>query len=97
MLEIDPAKTSSPIGDVNLGVFVTLGNPKAILFYSAILPTFFDVSILNFPGFVMVSLIIIVTSFMVYGGICFLPNNSVPCLHPAKSRNASTKVSELSI
>jgi len=71
-VDITHAKPTSPVGDIGLGVIVTLGNPKAILFYSAILPTFFDVSVLNFAGFMMISLIIIITSFLVYGAYIVL-------------------------
>lgn len=83
-VEITQTKPASPFGDIGLGVIVTLGNPKAILFYSAILPTFFDVSILNFSGFMMVSLIIIITSFLVYGVYMLLAEQFRPVLTSSK-------------
>lgn len=66
-LHLKEAAPSSPVKDIALGVFVTLGNPKAILFYSAFLPTFFDVTALDFSSYLIVCGIIVVTSYSAYG------------------------------
>lgn len=66
-LPIRETISSSAARDVALGALVTLGNPKAILFYGAFLPTFFDVAALDFSAYLIVCCIIVVTSYAVYG------------------------------
>ncbi len=61
------APSSSTFGDVLLGGLVTLGNPKAILFYSALLPTFFDIAALGTGDFLSICSVIVVISLAVYG------------------------------
>jgi threonine/homoserine/homoserine lactone efflux protein len=41
------------------GLFLTLGNPKVILFYAGLMPTFIDVSVLNGIEMAVLSLIMI--------------------------------------
>lgn len=55
-----------------LGFFVTLGNPKAILFYGALLPTFIDVAALTAPDVVVLSAVVTVVLFLVLGVYAFL-------------------------
>jgi len=55
-----------------LGFFVTLGNPKAILFYGALLPTFIDVAALTAPDVVVLSAVVTVVLFLVLGIYAFL-------------------------
>ncbi|MEM9670315.1 MAG: LysE family translocator [Pseudomonadota bacterium] len=63
-----PSRPSSTYRqDVGLGAIVTLGNPKAILFYGALLPTFFEISQIRVSEFVALCAIISVVSFLVYG------------------------------
>ena len=62
--------------DFGIGALVTLGNPKAIIFYSALLPTFFDVAHMDVTAFVITSVIITVSLFTVYGGYILLADRS---------------------
>lgn len=62
--------------DVGIGALVTLGNPKAIMFYSALLPTFFDVSKMDLTAFLITSLLIAGVLFLVYGGYIALADKS---------------------
>ena len=55
-----------------LGFFVTLGNPKAILFYSALLPTFVDVGSLTAPDVALLSGIVTLVLFAVLSVYAFL-------------------------
>lgn len=61
------APSSSTFGDVSLGGLVTLGNPKAILFYSALLPAFFDIAALGTGDYLSICSVIVAVSLAVYG------------------------------
>ena len=55
-----------------LGFFVTLGNPKVILFYGALLPTFVDMTSLTFADVLLMVAVVIVMLFLVLGVYAFL-------------------------
>lgn len=55
-----------------LGFFVTLGNPKAILFYGAFVPTFIDVKALAAADVALLAAVVAVVSFLVLGVYAFL-------------------------
>ena len=55
-----------------LGFFVTLGNPKAILFYGALLPTFIDVAALTASDVAVLSVVVTLVLFAVLGVYAFL-------------------------
>lgn len=55
-----------------LGFFVTLGNPKVILFYGALLPTFVDVAALTAPDVAVLSAVVTLVLFSVLGTYAFL-------------------------
>jgi len=50
-----------------LGFLVTLGNPKVILFYGALLPSFIDVAELTAPDVVALAAVVTVVLFLVLG------------------------------
>lgn len=50
-----------------LGFFVTLGNPKAILFYGALLPTFIDVTALTAADVGVLAVVVTLVLFAVLG------------------------------
>ena len=54
--------------DVGLGLMVTLGNPKPILFYGALLPTFLDLATVSPHDFLVLMTIVTIVSFLVYLG-----------------------------
>jgi threonine/homoserine/homoserine lactone efflux protein len=54
--------------DVVLGLMVTLGNPKPILFYGALLPTFLDLATVTPRDFLVLMAIVTTVSFVVYLG-----------------------------
>jgi threonine/homoserine/homoserine lactone efflux protein len=64
-LTIKPRSGKGLVKDVGLGFLVTLGNPKAILFYSALLPTFLDMTAIRFADFLALAGIVVVVSYMV--------------------------------
>jgi len=69
---ISPSTAKSRLKDIGLGVIVTLGNPKAILFFGAFLPTFFDVSEIGLLDYLIICLTIVAVSVAVYGAYMLL-------------------------
>ncbi len=72
-IEIDTAasaaqRAASLWKDLGLGLFVTLGNPKPILFYGALLPTFLDLSQTSARDFAVLMSVVVIVSFVVYSG-----------------------------
>lgn len=66
-LHIVPGQRRSLIGDFSLGLLVTLGNPKPILFYSALLPTFLDLASATSVDYALLMAVVTVVSVLVYG------------------------------
>jgi threonine/homoserine/homoserine lactone efflux protein len=54
------------------GLLVTLGNPKAILFYASIVPTIIDITIINPYEIMAIIFMISAISFIVVGFYCYL-------------------------
>ena len=75
-LIVAPKSGKGLVKDIGLGFLVTLGNPKAILFYSALLPTFLDMTRIGFGDYVSLAGIVVVISYLVYGGYIFLAERS---------------------
>jgi threonine/homoserine/homoserine lactone efflux protein len=67
-IRLQAAPSTALWRDVGLGLTVTLGNPKPILFYSALLPTFLDLSTAGPSDFAILMTVVAVVSFVVYGG-----------------------------
>jgi threonine/homoserine/homoserine lactone efflux protein len=84
-LVVKPRSGTGLVKDVGLGFLVTLGNPKAILFYSALLPTFLDMTAIRFADFLMLAGIVVVVSYLVYGGYIFLAERSRRLLASSKA------------
>jgi len=57
--------------DVGLGLLATLSNPKAILFFGALMPTLIDMTAVAAVDFLILSAIVAGVSFVFYG-ICVL-------------------------
>ncbi len=62
--------------DIGLGLLVTLGNPKAILFFGAILPTFLDMTKVGFIDFLVLAGIVAGICYLVYGGFIVLADRT---------------------
>jgi threonine/homoserine/homoserine lactone efflux protein len=63
------AQTSGALWkDLALGLLVTLGNPKPILFYGALLPTFLDLSKAGVSDYVILMSVVAGVSAVVYSG-----------------------------
>jgi threonine/homoserine/homoserine lactone efflux protein len=53
--------------DMGFGLLVTLGNPKPLLFYGALLPTFLDIRAVAVHDYAILGGIVVVISYAVYG------------------------------
>ncbi len=62
--------------DIGLGLLATLGNPKAILFFGAILPTFVDMTRVGVADFLVLAGIVAGISYLVYGGCIVLADRA---------------------
>lgn len=62
--------------DVGIGLLVTLGNPKPILFYGALLPTFLDMTRIGFADYAVLAAIVVGISYLVYGGYMLLADRT---------------------
>ncbi len=76
-LKLETTATDAAWKDVLLGGVVTLGNPKAILFYGAFLPAFFDVQAIGVEEYLVICAIILVVSFPVYAVYMLIAAKSV--------------------
>lgn len=75
-IAVAPRGGQGPFKDIGLGFLVTLGNPKAILFYGALLPTFLDMSRIGVGDVLLLCAIVVAVSYAVYGGYIFLAERS---------------------
>lgn len=62
--------------DVGLGLLATLGNPKAILFFGALMPTFIDITVVAAADFLVLTAIVAGVSFVLYGGCVILADRT---------------------
>ncbi len=81
--------------DLLLGLVVTLGNPKPILFYGALLPTFLDLSTVGPRDFVLLMSVVVGVSVLVYSGYMLMVERARRLLasgRTAKRLNQATGV-----
>jgi threonine/homoserine/homoserine lactone efflux protein len=76
LLDIAAKSSGALWRDVALGLFVTMGNPKPILFYGALLPTFLDMTKIGLSDFLIMGTIVTLISYPVYGGYIFMVERS---------------------
>ncbi len=71
-VELQAQKSTGLWREVAMGLLVTMGNPKPIFFYGALLPLFLDLSAVGMSDMAMLALVVIVVSYLVYGGYMLL-------------------------
>ncbi|UUX50810.1 LysE family translocator [Nisaea acidiphila] len=64
-LEARPVTSKGPLKEVMAGILITLGNPKVILFYGALLPTFVDLDSLVASDIAILSGIVVAAIVLV--------------------------------
>ena len=62
--------------DVGLGLLATLGNPKAILFFGSLMPTFIDMTVVAATDFLILAGVVAGVSFIFYGSCVFLADRT---------------------
>lgn len=75
-IAVAPRPGTGALKDLGLGLLVTLGNPKPILFYSALLPAFLDMTRIHTGDFLVLAAIVVVISYAVYGGYILIAERS---------------------
>ncbi len=71
-MSIKSSKASNLWKEAVMGLLVTLGNPKPILFYGALVPTFLDVNHVSMSDFVLLVAVVAIVSLLVLGGYALL-------------------------
>lgn len=71
-LNIESVRSDTLWRDAGVGLLITLGNPKAILFFGAILPLFVDMTTIGFVEFTILSGIVAGVSTFIYGAVAVL-------------------------
>lgn len=64
---VEPEQAGDIWRDVGLGLLATLSNPKAILFFGALLPTMIDVTVVAMADFAVLAGIVAAISSFIYG------------------------------
>ncbi|HXV32139.1 MAG TPA: LysE family translocator [Sinorhizobium sp.] len=75
-IAVQPRAGRGLVKDVGLGLLVTMSNPKPILFYSALLPTFLDMTRIDLGDFLVLAAIVVVISYLVYGAYILAAEHS---------------------
>lgn len=95
---LEAAAAGAPWRDAAIGLLVTLGNPKPILFYGALMPTFFDVTTIGVGDYLILASISAAVTGVVLGGCAVLAHRArrfVASRRAARRLNQATGVTLL--
>ena len=76
LTNVNAGATTSKSGNFIAGLFITLGNPKVILFYCGFLPTFVSLSELTLTDIFIIIAVIATVLFAVLGSYAWLANSA---------------------
>ena len=71
--------------DVAMGMLATLGNPKAILFFGALLPNFVNMAHVGIGDFVILAAVVAGVSYLIYGTAVLLVDRARRVMASAKA------------
>ena len=77
--------------EASIGLLVTLGNPKPILFYGALMPTFVDITKVGVGEVGVLVTIVVIVSYMVLGSYAYLAHRARTLL---TSRSAVSRLNK---
>jgi threonine/homoserine/homoserine lactone efflux protein len=78
--------------EVAMGFFVTMGNPKPILFYGALMPLFIDMASVGAQDLIAFAGVVIVVSYLVYGAYMVLVERARHVLASSKAHQRLNQV-----
>ncbi|MCA9405682.1 MAG: LysE family translocator [Candidatus Omnitrophica bacterium] len=84
--EINPAKTTSWGADFLCGLFITLGDPKAIFFYISFLPAFLDLTRITVTDIVVIMLTVTTALAVTKLGYAYLAEKTRTLFQSIKAR-----------
>jgi threonine/homoserine/homoserine lactone efflux protein len=84
-LVVEDKRSVSALREMALGLVVTLGNPKPILFYGALMPTFLDMNTIRLTDGVVLAVVVAIVSYVVLGGYALVADRSRRLLTSAKA------------
>jgi threonine/homoserine/homoserine lactone efflux protein len=84
-LVVEDKRSVSALREMALGLVVTLGNPKPILFYGALMPTFLDMNTIRLTDGVVLAAVVAIVSYVVLGGYALVADRSRRLLTSAKA------------
>lgn len=87
------SRTRQILGTFTGGVAVTLSNPKAILFYLAVLPTILNLDAFTPAGLVSAGAVVVVVLMVVCGGYAFLADRARRVLRSQRAMRRVNRVS----
>jgi threonine/homoserine/homoserine lactone efflux protein len=70
--ELQTQRSQNPVRTFFTGMMITASNPKAILFYLAVLPAVLDLNVMNLGTFLPVAVINVITLALIVGGYAFI-------------------------
>ncbi|MCA9399407.1 MAG: LysE family translocator, partial [Candidatus Omnitrophica bacterium] len=90
--EIDPAKTTSWGADFLCGLFITLGDPKAIFFYISFLPVFLDLAKIKVTDVIVIMLTVTVALAVTKLGYAYLAEKTRTLFQNIKAKKIMNRI-----
>ena len=89
LTKVQKEKGRTSAGSFLAGYFVTLGNPKAIVFYLALLPTVLDLNNVHFTEWAVLAVLTVLVIFIALAPYAVLASKAREMMKQAKSFEAA--------